>query len=218
MSININSNASEEVVDLTILSKNLCWLMDSRSIDASELSNHTSIGTTTINKLRKGIGNPTYSTLVTLAAYFDVVVSQLTEVDLSANGTKKETLANVDLISLSDFKDYINQIKKPKESLSVSIATNADSRFAIKITTNTMSPFFEKGSVFILDKNIHPQDGDIVLVEFNEQNLCFRRVFIQGISYFFRSVADTLADNFVKGDNFTIHGVVISAIQNFHSS
>ncbi|MBA2652251.1 MAG: hypothetical protein H0U73_08295 [Tatlockia sp.] len=218
MSIYFNSNTLEESVDLTILSNNLCQLMDSRSIDSALLSSQTEIGVTTINKLRRGIGNPTYSTLVTLAAFFNVLVSQLTEVDLSKNVPNQEKLSNIHLLSLSDFKDFINQIKTPRESVVVAITSNPDSCVAIKITTNAMSPFFEKGSIFILDRNINPQDGDIVLVDFNEQNLCFRRVFIQGNSYFFRPVADTLAESFVKGDNFIIHGVVVSAIQNFHSS
>lgn len=216
MSIDFDLNASENG-DLSFLSNNLCWLMDKWSVDSAMLSQQTDIGITTINKLKRGIGNPTYSTLVTLAAYFNLSVSQLMEIDLSKNNIAKEKLSSIYVLSISDFKDYLNNIKKPKESVSVAITSNPESCFAIKITSNTMSPFFEKGSIFILDKDIYPQDGDIVLVEFSEHNLCFRKIFIQGNSYFFKPVSDTLTDSFIKGENFIIHGVVISAIQNFYS-
>ena len=95
---------------------------------------------------------------------------------------------------------------------------DAQKCYAIKITTNAMSPFFEKGSIFVVNTTISPQDADIVLVQFSDQHPCFRKVFIEGSSYFFKPITETMLDINAKIEKYIIHGVVITAIQNFHAN
>ena len=105
-----------------------------------------------------------------------------------------------------------------KDYISVGIDQDAQNCFAIKITTNSMAPFFEKGSIFVINTGISPQDGDIVLVQFSDKHPCFRKVFIEGSSYFFKPVAESLVDANSKNEQYAILGIVITAIQNFHSN
>jgi len=75
------------------------------------------------------------------------------------------------------------------------------------------------GSTELFNKPFHVDsllDGDIVLVQFDKHPPCFRKVFIEGKSYFFKPISEIIGDNTVKSNDFIIHGIVIKAIQHFH--
>jgi transcriptional regulator with XRE-family HTH domain len=218
MSSKLEQKILGQNVDITLLSSNLRWLMENKPIDSAGLSEKTGIAVTTLNSLKRSVGNPTYSTLVTLGNFFNVTVSQLTEINLSNNSTLDQKSHDIPLLTFNDLSSYLFNHKKATDYISVGIDQDAQNCFAIKITTNSMAPFFEKGSVFVLNTAMPPQDGDIVLVQFSSNHPCFRKVFIEGISYFFKPVAESLVDTNSKNEKYTIHGVVITAIQNFHSN
>lgn len=217
MSSKIENKSLGQNVDISLLSINLSWLMQNKAIDSAFLSENTGIAVTTINSLKRGIGNPTYSTLVSLGSFFNISVSQLTEIDLSGNKKIEQNLSDIPLLSFNELSNYLTFKKKGRESITIRIE-NPENCFAIKINTSSMSPFFEKGSIFVVNTTIFPQDGDIVLVQFSEQTPCFRKVFIEGSSYFFKPVSESLLETSLKSESYTIHGVVVTAIQNFHDN
>ncbi|APS44778.1 hypothetical protein AVI51_15375 [Piscirickettsia salmonis] len=61
------------------LSKNLKQLMLQADVDSSELSQHTNLTISTINRLRSGSSsvNPTVTTLIPIANYFGVSIESL---------------------------------------------------------------------------------------------------------------------------------------------
>lgn len=218
MSSKIEQHTFGQNADISLLSQNISWLMRTNAIDSASLSEKTGIAVTTINSLKRGVGNPTYSTLVSLGAFFNISVSQLTEIDLSNNSKKEQKFCDIPLLTINDLSNYLTSRKKIRESVSIKIDHDSEKCFAIKITTNSMSPFFEKGSIFVVNSAIHPQDGDIVLVKFSDQLPCFRKIFIEGSSYFFKPVTESLVEVPFKNNDYIIHGVVVTAIQNFHDN
>ena len=80
-----STNTKYSVPDSNIenLTNNLRHLMQRCNIDSTELSKSTGIALTTINGLKRGGGNPTLSTLQTIADFFNVSISQLTENNIS---------------------------------------------------------------------------------------------------------------------------------------
>lgn len=195
------------------LTNNLRHLMQKNGIDATELSKSTGIALTTINGLKRGIGNPTLSTLQTIAEFFNITLGQLTEHSLSAGGPKN-LLTEIPLLDIQEIPEFLSSSDNFKTCLSIEADRN--NLFAVKITNNFMAPIFEKGTIFIVSPDLQPQDGDIVLVEFNNQLPCFRKIFIEGEACLFSPVSEIIGSEIFKSKNFIIHGTIIKAIQNFH--
>lgn len=184
---------------------------------ASELSKKTGIALTTLNGLKRGTGNPTLSTLHQLAEFFDVSLGQLTEKNLSITGKSARIVYEIPLLMLDELLEFLKNQNKYKSTISTELDLwKPNKYYAIKINNNAMSPLFEKGSIFVVARDIHVHDGDIVLVQFEQSSPCFRKVFIEGRSYFFKPISEIIGSNIIKDNNFTIHGIVIKAIQHFH--
>jgi len=216
MSSDINKKISDEA-DMGILANNLRSLMHSLNIDSAELSKKTGIALTTINGLKRGTGNPTLSTLYQLAEFFDISIGQLTEKNLSLSGKVARIVYEIPLLILDELLEFLKNQNKYKNTISTELDSwKPNKYYAIKVNNNAMSPLFEKGSIFIIAHDIHVHDGDIVLVQFNRHPPCFRKVFIEGKSYFFKPISEIIGDNVIKESNFIIHGIVIKAIQHFH--
>lgn len=216
MSSDINKKMTDET-DIGILASNLRSLMNTFNIDSSELSKKTGIALTTINGLKRGAGNPTLSTLYQLAEFFDVSIGHLTEKNLSVTGKTARIVYEIPLLILDELPEFLKNQNKYKNSISTELDVwKPNKYYAIKVNNNAMTPLFEKGSIFVITQDAHVHDGDIVLVQFDQHLPCFRKVFIEGRSYFFKPISEIIGDNIVKDNNFTIHGIVIKAIQHFH--
>ncbi|MBV9576356.1 MAG: helix-turn-helix domain-containing protein [Gammaproteobacteria bacterium] len=217
MSSDLNKKNPAEA-DISILADNLRHLMHEANIDSSELSRKTGIALTTINGLKRGIGNPTLSTLYQLAEFFNVSISQITEISVAAQHNKKQRIVyEIPLLTLDEVVPFLKNKNNYKNTISTELDSwNQDKYYAIKINNNAMSPIFERGSIFVIIHDTHVYDGDIVLVQFEKHPPCFRKVFIEGKSYFFKPISEIIGDNTIKSIDFTIHGIVIKAIQHFH--
>lgn len=218
MSSDLNKKISiSSETDIGILANNLRHLMHEYNIDASEISKKTGIALTTINGLKRGVGNPTLSTLQQLADFFSVSIGKLTETNLSVDAKKSSIVYEIPLLSLDELLIFLRDKNKYKHTISAELDYwKPDKYYAIKINNNAMSPLFEKGSIFVMIHDSRVHDGDIVLIQFDKHPPCFRKVFIEGKTYFFKPISEIIGNNTVKHNNFIIHGIVIKAIQHFH--
>lgn len=216
----MSSNINEKFADsneVGILASNLRALMIQFNVDSAELSKETGIALTTINSLKRGSGNPTLSTLHQLADFFKISIGELTERKLSETGKIVRIAYEIPLLSLDELLEFLKNQNKYKNIISTELEFwESNKYYAIKINNNAMSPLFEKGSIFVIAKDIHVHDGDIVLVQFDKHPPCLRKVFIEGKTYFFKPISELISGNIVKENNFVIHGIVIKAIQYFH--
>jgi len=216
MSSEINEKNTEEA-DVAMLGNNLCTLMKKFNVDSSELSKKTGIALTTLNSLKRGIGNPTLSTLNLLAEFFNVSIGQLTENNLSILTKDTRIIYDIPLLNFDELLNFLNNQNKYNNTISTQLDSwQPNKYYAIKINNNAMSPVFEKGSIFVIAQNINIHDGDIALVQFDGHQPCFRRIFIEGKSYFFKPISEMIGNSLIKDNNCAIHGIVIKAIQHFH--
>ncbi|TAK73376.1 MAG: helix-turn-helix domain-containing protein [Gammaproteobacteria bacterium] len=215
MSSHLNKKVGS--MDIGLLASNLCCLMHEFNVDSSSLSAKTGIALTTINSLKRGAGNPTLSTLYQLAEFFDVSIGQLTEANLSADAKKSRVVYEIPLLNLDELSDFLRNKNRYKNTISTELESwRSDKFYAIKINNHAMSPLFDKGSIFVIAHDTQVHDGDIVLVQFGKNPPCFRKVFIEEKCYFFKPISEIIGDNTIKSNDFTIHGMVIKAIQHFH--
>ncbi|BAE75319.1 putative HTH-type transcriptional regulator [Sodalis glossinidius str. 'morsitans'] len=210
-----NHSPSEKVsVPLKKIGKNLVYLMKKQEIDAQHLSTLTGIGIATINNLRRGVGNPTISTLSAISDFFGVKMGNLTDTVME---DCKNTLGNIKkmpLIKYNDLGSYYHSKIDITKSYTVEVEDNADnSLIAIEIANNALSPFFESGTICVVSEQECFNDGDVVLVKIKDYPLCFRRVFVGDNALYFSKTTIESDGNTIEFKNYTIIGVLIKTIR-----
>lgn len=191
--------------------------MQINRLDSGSLSEQTKIALTTINTLKRGVGNPTYLTLHTLSEFFKISISQLTETDIEAQLQITSKASEIPLINLQDVDSYILSNKNIKDFITIEMEFPQDECYAIKFNSTALVPFFDKGTIFVIHRELAPSDGDIVLVKFAKHPPCFRKVFLNKNTYFFKQIADFGDEIVFSSEQHLIYGVVITAIQNLHN-
>ena len=216
----MSRNIDKKIVggsEIGTLANNIRMLMHQLNVDSNQLSDKTGIALTTINALKRGVGNPTLSTLHQLSEFFEVTIGDLTEKELTHNNTLAHTVYEIPLLNMDDLASFLKN-GRYKHTISTELdSCETNKYYATKLTNNSMNPLFEKGSIFVIARRIQIHDGDIVLVKFNDHPPCFRKVFIEGKTYFFKTISELIGGNLIKDIRFTIYGVVVKAIQHFHN-
>jgi len=198
--------------ELQILSQNLTRLMQDKNLDSKEISALTGISVSLLNKLKRGEGNPTLGTLISLANFLGVSIDTL----VSPTLTTQEPVTVIPLYEL----DQAHDVKKAESSKSnIFLKTQEihnDHLFAVKIKNASLSPFFDKGSVFIISEKQKFTDGDIVLVRINDEYNVFRKIFIKNKGLLFQYIS-LEADPHVY-DNYRIIGPAVKVIHHLAMS
>lgn len=212
MQLKYNIMTKKETISLKKLGKNITFLMGKAGIDAQTLSNNTGIGVATINNLKRGTGNPTISTLSAVADYFNVSAGALMETDLSGPSSS-ENVKLLPLINFNDLEMFINNRTTYQSTYAVEVENHDDeSLFAVEITSNSLFPEIESGTVCIVSGNEKCCDGDIVLLKIRGSYLCFRRVFIAPAGFRFSNISLESNIQITEYDDYDIVGVVMKKI------
>ncbi len=173
----------------------LVELLKKNKITTAVLSKATNISEITINKMRNGMNvNPTISTVVAIAKYFNVSIDYL----LNEPGTTNQKLINVIDINDINAEAYWFNIDE--------FFTHAD--FAIKITNNSY-PDFKKYSIALINKNAKLNTDAIILVKLNDSYLLCKLI-IEGNMYIGKSL--TISGKFYNIELESILGVVTGVI------
>ena len=187
------------------LASNLTNLMRDKDIDTKELSALTGISISLLNALKRGDGNPTLGTLITLANFFDVTIDTL----ILSDARKSQTIMIIPVYALQT-AHAINQYQ-PLKNIHLKIEDdNSKLSCAIQIDNSSLMPFFDKGSIFLISNDKKYTDGDLVLVRINQESNVFRRIFIKNKGLLFQYISLN-ADPHTY-DAYEIIGVVIKVI------
>lgn len=165
------------------LSRNLEHLIATQKLDLKVLSQKSGISITNLNNIRRNVANPTLETLEALANYFGLPVSELIESDLSENrNSTSYKLVAIPLLELDELEAFAKGKWKQNHSIAISVPSHSQEmpRIAIKLNNNAFSPLYEKDTLFILNLEITPQDGDIVAIKIHESPFMIRRIFFVG--------------------------------------
>jgi transcriptional regulator with XRE-family HTH domain len=160
------------------LATNLCQLLKSHHLNAGQLAQALEIPMMTIRRLMSGeTTDPRISTLKLIADYFKISIDALT-------GENKMTMASLNkakpyFVPLIDWEtaEKINTVheldlNKWGEWQSVSLDeqdTLSENAFALA-SRPSMYTRFPQGTLFIVEPNATPTDGDIVLVRIKKNN------------------------------------------------
>ena len=150
------------------LAKNISDLMNEVNIDDKKLSESTGVSAATIKKIRLGLSlNPTIETLIPLAKFFDVSVSQLIG-EVSINDGPSDNKKQIPLLRWHDIET--------KDIKSLCIISNIlldtdepENCFATQILSDKYRQPFCKDTFIIINTNQTPDDGDFVLCQFNNK-------------------------------------------------
>ncbi|POZ61397.1 LexA family transcriptional regulator [Chromobacterium alticapitis] len=197
-------------------SKNLARLMERAGVDAAQLSQKTGLGVATINNIRRGVGNPTLLTLMELARFFDIKLSDFIEGELGRDIKPLRAVLAVPLIKFTEIALFLSGVIIESDHYFIDAAGfNAQDAFAVLLNNDSLFPNYSQGSVFIVAREERPADGDVVLVSIAGQPPCFRRMFVDGDQCLFSSIS-LMHDlqPFVCRD-FKIVGVAVKAIKTF---
>ncbi|MCC7005695.1 MAG: helix-turn-helix transcriptional regulator [Ottowia sp.] len=218
----MDSNVSKITNDdsgalMTVTARNLVYLMSKNGVDIAALSEATQLGTATIGSLRRGVGNPTLSTLSALSKFFNISLSELTEIDLSAQKKKiNDFVKEIPLIKINDLNKFIERTLDHYETYTTEIEEARDrTYFAVLVNNDSLYPQFSTGTVFIVSEDDEPYDGDTVLVKIGSHAPCFRKILIDGDNFLFSPIA---IENDVSPSiylHYKLIGVVLKAIKTF---
>lgn len=199
---------------VALTAKNLSYLMDKKKIDVATLCAATKLAIPTVNSLRRGIGNPTLSTLLELANFFEVSLGELTEQNLSNEKNKHSSARSIPLIKINEINRFLeNKLEKIETYTTEIDESSGTSCFAVLVNNDSLYPQFSPGTVLIVSRDEKPLDSDIVLVKIKEHNSCFRKIFINGDHFLFSSVSIENDATLFSYDNYELIGVLLKAIK-----
>ncbi|AXV84508.1 MULTISPECIES: helix-turn-helix domain-containing protein [Ralstonia solanacearum species complex] len=175
---------------MALTGRNLNYLMGRKRVDAATLSKEIGLGIATVNAMRRGVGNPTLSTLLSLARYFGVSLTELTETDLSREQPKSGPAKTIPLIRLGEVNDFLEQKLDRVQTYTTEIESSGNATyFAVLLNNDALAPLLTPGTILIVAQGEEPCDGDIVLVRIGAHSPCLRRIFIDGDSCLFSSIS-----------------------------
>lgn len=143
------------------LTENINKLMSSRRLSADELSRRIGLPASTIKKIRNDpSSNPTLQTLITIAAYFKLTVSQL------IGETPLEQEKTVRSIPVITWREAVNWRGDPPTYLGRRTTTSdypfSTFSFSLLITEHDWH-HFPKDSALLIDPTLTPKHRDFVL-------------------------------------------------------
>lgn len=204
----------ENDMSLKRIGENLAFLMRKSDIDSNRLSLETGIGIATINNLRKGIGNPTISTLSSIADFFQVKIGDLIDHDLKINSKTTNNIKSIPLINYSNIERFLSKKTDFTERYKTEVDDiNDESLFAVEITNNSLAPELDRGTICVISLKEQFCDGDIVLVKLKNYPLCLRRVFVSDVDLQFSTISLELDSTPKYHDKYEIVGVLLKIVK-----
>lgn len=170
---------------LATLSDNLNYLLKHAEINSAKLARDLELPAATIKNLRCGDNkNPTLSTLIPIARYFSITVSQLIgESVIAENGNLKSHEATVFIVKvpLLSWEDAASWSTICSETfVNILSEDSADPiNFALTVTENDLQNFSEN-SILLINTTKKVKHKDFVIVQKNEQKAVLRQFLDEG--------------------------------------
>lgn len=167
------------------IAENLTHLMKLRKTTENKIAQDLNVPVVTIRRLLSGeTTDPRISTLKILADYFNVTIDTLIETGvLAPNESMSQSKPLFVPVFDWDVADHIDTIDLKKWPAWIPVTVGKDQiispkSFALE-SRPSMYPRFQRGTIFILDPELTPSDGDLVLVNLRKNGeLTLRELFI----------------------------------------
>lgn len=164
------SFTQEKSISLNSLGATLKYLMQrSGIINSSQLQRYTEIAIPTIDRILNGeTESPNANTLTKLAQFFDVTIAQLKGLDPIPEGKLFYTIKSSKNVPLIDINNIVEWNKTHKQEFIIKyikseLLTISEHTYAIQYKPN-----FKLHITYIIDPDISPEAGDIIVVSDGE--------------------------------------------------
>jgi transcriptional regulator with XRE-family HTH domain len=181
----------------SFLADNLRSLLASHSLSANQLAQALNMPIMTIRRLLLSETiDPRISTLKTVADYFGISIDSLIGKNIEIK--KHFKIPKPHFVPVLDWRTAANingvkdlDLSKWEEWQSFPIRETdelSDNAFALK-SLPSMYPRFPQGTIFIIDQDVLPNDGDIVLIKIKNNNeLSLKKLTIDPPDWFLQSI------------------------------
>ena len=195
--------------DSTRLAENLRILLNNHHLNTNQLAHALNIPMMTIRRLVSGeTTDPRISTLKLIADYFNLSVDCLLgDADPTHPVTSQSSKSRFVPILDWETTEKMNtlndlDLRKWKEWQSIPVMENniiSSNAFALR-SRPSMSPRFPQGTIFVIEPEATPMDGDIVLVKINSiHRLTLRELIVDPPDYQLHPVV--IGSNMLKYNN-----------------
>ena len=178
----ISKKASNEHNKNQMFIDNVKQLMQKRNIKEAELSRLTRIPLTTLHKILSGkTTDPRISTLQSLANYFAATVDELyTGIQ---DKSQHPEIQSIPILSWNDCvkgKNFIKDLTPSNWSEWITSEYSAPHTYGL-ISKLSMEPRFPRGTTLIIDPELRPDDGDLIVVVYPDTDTAtLRQLFADG--------------------------------------
>lgn len=201
------------------LAKNLRTLLDEKRLTESEIAQSINIPVMTVRRLVSGETiDPRISTLKLLADYFKISVDTLiednscTSISMMKKTTPQfvpvldwETVTAIKAITDLDLKNW-----KKWRPIALSEETTLNNHAFALESRPSMQPRFPTGTLFIIDPDETPNDGDITLIKMNaDGNLSLRDLIIDVPRWQLQPIIPGSETLFYDKNHHSIMGIVV---------
>ena len=194
-------------------------LLDARGVSESEIAQSLSIPVMTVRRIVSGeTGDPRISTLKLIADYFNVSIDSLLEDNdqKSLNFMAKKMPQFIPVLdwktagNITSLKDIdLNAWKEWRPIVLSDSSSLSENAFALE-SRPSMQPRFPTGTLFIIDPNETPTDGDIVLIKMKtDGDLSLRELIIDPPRWQLQPVVAGSEVLFYNESQHQIVGIVI---------
>ena len=179
MGLNQIQTNDEKNNNQNLIAENLSTLLKQNNLNANQLAQLIGIPMMTVRRLLSGeTEDPRISTLKMIADYFNISVDLLIgdaprNVLISSKKVKSYLVPKVNwdiLPRLSDMAEFAFHDWKEWQSISLNDNNVIGSKAFALESRPSMYPRFPKSTIFIIDPDTIPADGDIVLIKLKENN------------------------------------------------
>lgn len=162
------------------LSDVLKKLLSRSNLTVSDLSRHTGIVQPVIYRIATGeTDNPKLSSLLPIANYFNVNLSQLIGEEPLEEENSHDALKNsvIPLLSWTNAHHYKEIV--PQQEKNIMVMGLSEFAFALIMPDTSMEPMFQRGSLLIFDPMVKPEDRSFALVKLSiSESAVFRQLLI----------------------------------------
>lgn len=201
------------------LASRLRYLMEQRNhISEAELARATSLPQPTVHRLITGeTQDPRISTLTILANYFEVTLDYLLAPHTTTSSSKSQSVPIIawnDILGFFSDRKNILATHREEEWASTELSLSNDA-FAL-YSRPAMEPRFPRGTLLFIDPAATLQDGDLVLVAYDNQQIALRGLLLDGDRKILHSVVSAQDPEPINKSK-RILGVLMQSKFTFHN-
>jgi transcriptional regulator with XRE-family HTH domain len=201
------------------LGQNICQLLKERQISDNQLAEDLHLPIITIRRIITGeTHDPRISTLKLIANYFDITIDELLDerknIPVSfIENNKPQFLPKLDWTTASQIqsiKDLDLASWKNWHPITFGDEYQVSEKAFILESTPSMYPRYSPGTLFVIDPNALPLDGDILLIKRKKNGDIFlRELMIDFPERRLLSIAQNSTDVTFSEEDYLILGVVV---------